>query len=80
MGIINAMDCSDTWAGEGLHVLHVEVAKQAAKLELQRQFGLHVGEQYQLAVFLGRLTHQKGVDIVAKVSRPGSVNVALLET
>ena len=70
MGITNAMDCAGTWAGEGLSVAQVEQRKKEAKLRLQEMLKLHVGEQYQLAVFLGRLTHQKGADIIAEVG-PG---------
>ena len=68
MGIINAMDPSGTWAGEALAPQEVQARKGLAKLQLQAQLGLEVGEQYQLAVFVGRLTLQKGVDIIAAVS------------
>jgi hypothetical protein len=43
--------------------------KTRAKLELQRQVGLDVGADYQLMVFMGRMTHQKGCDIIAQVGK-----------
>lgn len=41
--------------------------KTQAKLELQRRVGLAEGKDYQLLVFMGRMTHQKGCDIIAQV-------------
>jgi hypothetical protein len=41
--------------------------KAQAKLALQKDKGLLVGPQYQLIVFMGRMTHQKGCDIIAEV-------------
>jgi glycogen synthase len=42
-------------------------AKAEAKLRLQETYKLAVGSQYTLAVFVGRVTHQKGCDIIAEV-------------
>jgi hypothetical protein len=76
VGITNAMDCAGTWAGEGLSVAQVEHHKKEAKMRLQEMLKLHVGEQYQLAVFLGRLTHQKGADIIAEVGTIVTIHAA----
>lgn len=61
------MDPTGTWAGRGLSVDDVIARKTAAKLQLQQRMGLAVGEDYKLAIFMGRLTHQKGVDVIAEV-------------
>jgi glycogen synthase len=47
--------------------VQVVALKTAAKLALQQAQGLLVGPQYQLIVFMGRMTHQKGCDIIAEV-------------
>jgi glycogen synthase len=65
---MNAMDPMGTWAGAGLSVTDVLQRKEAAKLQLQQRFGMTIGADYQLAVFMGRLTHQKGVDVIAEVN------------
>lgn len=65
VGILNAMDPAGTWAGAGLSADEAIRRKTEAKLAIQKRMGLAVGEQYELAIFLGRLTHQKGVDIIA---------------
>ncbi|KAK9845225.1 hypothetical protein WJX81_000502 [Elliptochloris bilobata] len=44
-------------------------AKAQAKAQLQASCHLLVGQQYQLFVFLGRLTHQKGGDLVAAAAK-----------
>lgn len=48
-------------------LLQVLAAKQEAKLKLQAAYSLAVGDDYTLAVFVGRVTHQKGCDIIAEV-------------
>lgn len=68
VGILNAMDPVGTWAGNAISVDEACARKAAAKLKVQQRMGLAVGEQYQLAIFLGRLTHQKGVDIIAQAA------------
>jgi len=68
VGIMNAMDPKGTWAGAGLSVTDVLQRKEAAKLQLQQRFGMTTGGDYQLAIFMGRLTHQKGVDVIAEVN------------
>lgn len=62
------MDPSGTWAGDGISADEAIARKTAAKLKIQQRMGLAVGEQYELAIFLGRLTHQKGVDIIAEAA------------
>jgi glycogen synthase len=47
--------------------MQVLLHKAQAKAQLQATYGLTVSEQYSLAVFVGRVTHQKGVDIIAEV-------------
>ncbi|EFN56266.1 hypothetical protein CHLNCDRAFT_145120 [Chlorella variabilis] len=43
--------------------------KHAAKLAFQQAKGLAVGEENRLLVFMGRITHQKGCDIIAMAAR-----------
>lgn len=62
------MDPAGTWAGDSISAEEAITRKTAAKLKIQQRMGLAVGEQYQLAIFLGRLTHQKGVDIIAEAA------------
>jgi glycogen synthase len=68
VGILNAMDPAGTWAGAGISADEAIRRKTEAKLAVQQRMGLAVGEQYELAIFLGRLTHQKGVDIIAQAA------------
>lgn len=42
--------------------------KAAAKRRLQAQYGLAVGEQYSVVTFVGRMTQQKGCDVIAEVA------------
>lgn len=44
-------------------------AKAAAKRELQARFGLAQDPAADVMVFMGRITHQKGCDIIAEVGR-----------
>jgi hypothetical protein len=69
VGILNALDTADSFASSGKSLDEVLEAKRAAKLELQRHFGLEVGEQFDVIVFIGRIAQQKGCDIIAAVSR-----------
>lgn len=70
-GILNCMDVNDSLAAAGLPLDQVLVKKQEAKLKLQETYGLAVGAQYTLLVFVGRVTHQKGCDIIAEVRLRG---------
>jgi glycogen synthase len=51
----------------GLTLDQVLEAKAEAKQKLQRTYQLSVGNDYVLLVFIGRITHQKGCDIIAEV-------------
>lgn len=53
--------------------------KAAAKVRLQSQYGLAVGQQYSLATFVGRMTQQKGCDIIAEVAAGLMERHALLQ-
>lgn len=68
-GILNALDMSDSLAASDLNLQEVLAIKAAAKRRLQETYCLAVGEQYNLLVFIGRVTHQKGCDIIAEVRR-----------
>ena len=48
--------------------LQVLGIKATAKARLQSRYGLAVGQQYSLATFVGRMTQQKGCDIIAEVA------------
>jgi glycogen synthase len=68
-GILNALDMGNSLASQsGLSAEQVADIKRAAKLQLQERYGLAVGDDYKLLVFVGRITHQKGCDIIAEVS------------
>ncbi|PSC67013.1 alpha-1,3-glucan synthase Ags3, partial [Micractinium conductrix] len=43
--------------------------KAAARLAFQEAKGLQVGEDFRLLVFMGRITHQKGCDIIGLAAR-----------
>jgi glycogen synthase len=67
-GILNALDMGNSLASQpGLSAEQVADMKRAAKLQLQERYGLAVGEDYRMVVFVGRITHQKGCDIIAEV-------------
>lgn len=69
-GILNALDMSNSLAAQpNITAEQVADIKRAAKLQLQERYGLAVGDEYRLLVFVGRITHQKGCDIIAEVSR-----------
>jgi hypothetical protein len=53
-----------------LALLAVQVLsiKASAKRRLQAQYGLATGEQYSVATFVGRMTQQKGCDVIAEVA------------
>lgn len=56
----------------GLSLDQVLAAKSEAKQKLQQTYQLSVGDDYVLLVFIGRITHQKGCDIIAEVSKAAS--------
>ncbi|WIA20821.1 hypothetical protein OEZ85_005176 [Tetradesmus obliquus] len=57
-GITNALDTSDSLAADAS--LNLDA--------LQALYGLSRGQQYSLAAFVGRLTQQKGVDVIAEAA------------
>ncbi|KAK9813846.1 hypothetical protein WJX73_001548 [Symbiochloris irregularis] len=61
-GIINGIDGLPDPVGDVRALLN---SKQEAKLEFQRKHDMAVGAEYQLMTFIGRLTHQKGSDLMA---------------
>ena len=72
-GILNALPLNPaSLAGQleagKLALDDVASHKETAKLEFQKRFGLAQGAQWELVVFLGRMTHQKGCDIIAKAA------------
>jgi hypothetical protein len=71
-GILNALDMGNSLASQpDLTAEQVADMKRAAKLQLQERYGLAVGNDYKLLVFVGRITHQKGCDIIAEVRQAG---------
>jgi len=58
---------SDSLAASDMALEQVLVVKAEAKRKLQETYCLAVGEQYTVLVFIGRITHQKGCDIIAEV-------------
>ncbi|MED6144955.1 hypothetical protein PIB30_020427 [Stylosanthes scabra] len=75
-GIVNGIDTkdwnpksdvhltSDGYANYSLETLHS--GKRQCKAALQRELGLPVREEVPILAFIGRLDHQKGVDIIAE--------------
>ncbi|KAL4459197.1 hypothetical protein ABPG75_014062 [Micractinium tetrahymenae] len=68
-GVLNGLPGSEGHATEGVNVGDLFARKASAKLALQLAKGLQVGEQHRLLVFLGRITHQKGCDLIALAAR-----------
>lgn len=68
-GILNALDMKDSLAALGLPLEEALARKRAAKAALQARYGLEAGERFDLFVFMGRITQQKGCDIIAEVRR-----------
>ena len=67
MGILNSLDMDNSLAGSGLSLAEALTAKAEAKAAAQERYSLAVGQQYSLAVFIGRITYQKGCDVIAEV-------------
>jgi glycogen synthase len=68
-GILNALDMSNSLASQPeLTIDQLVAIKRTAKLQLQERYGLTVGEEFKLVVFVGRITHQKGCDIIAEAA------------
>ncbi|XP_025624089.1 granule-bound starch synthase 2, chloroplastic/amyloplastic isoform X1 [Arachis hypogaea] len=75
-GIVNGIDTkdwnpkfdvhltSDGYANYSLETLHS--GKRQCKAALQKELGLPVREEVPILAFIGRLDHQKGVDIIAE--------------
>ncbi|KAI7845483.1 hypothetical protein COHA_001031 [Chlorella ohadii] len=71
-GILNGMeeDCRPQLALDTPAELDAFFAsKLEAKLAYQAAKGLQVGAEHKLIVFLGRITHQKGCDLIALAAR-----------
>ncbi|KAF8067137.1 mok12 [Scenedesmus sp. PABB004] len=67
-GVLNALSMADSFAASGLSTDAVLAAKAEAKACLQAAYGLAVGDNYTLLTFVGRVTHQKGCDIIAEAA------------
>jgi starch synthase len=87
-GILNGIDDSvwnpeiDPLITRRYDAAHVEV-KHENKLALQERLGLPVGAEVPLLGFVGRLTEQKGADLIAATApriAPGAAQLAVLGT
>ncbi|KAF6252281.1 hypothetical protein COO60DRAFT_1644178 [Scenedesmus sp. NREL 46B-D3] len=67
-GITNALDTCGCLAAGGMPLHEVLGMKAASKVQLQQLYGLSTGQQHSLATFVGRMTQQKGCDIIAEVA------------
>ncbi|KAL4458945.1 hypothetical protein ABPG75_013810 [Micractinium tetrahymenae] len=65
-GILNGLEAeSGERPAEGAELACFFGRKASAKIAFQLAKGLQVGEHHRMLVFLGRITHQKGCDIIA---------------
>lgn len=72
-GIVNGLDYdifnseTDTIIRKNFTIKNVKAGKKANKLALQKEFGLPQEEKTMLLGMVGRLTDQKGLDLVAHI-------------
>ncbi len=72
-GILNGLDYdvfnpeSDKDIHQNFRIINVKTGKKANKLALQKEFGLPCDEHVCLMGMVGRLTDQKGLDLVAYI-------------
>ncbi|WIA30035.1 hypothetical protein OEZ86_000130 [Tetradesmus obliquus] len=78
-GITNALDPRDSLAAAGMSLDAVLALKASCKVQLQQLYGLAPGQQYSLATFVGRMTQQKGCDVIAEAAQALMMRYPLLQ-
>lgn len=78
-GITNALDPRDSLAAAGMSLDAVLALKASCKVQLQQLYGLAPGQQYSLATFVGRMTQQKGCDVIAEAAQALMTRYPLLQ-